>query len=376
MAQCVLRGKRGRDRIGTSQRAEHMTSTIDIALLGHGRFGRALTELAEDAGLTVGAWDASAEIPAHRQRGSLAELCASADVVVLAVPVPAMRSVLTLARPHLDPRQLLLDVGSVKVHPVAAMAEVLGDEIPWIGTHPLFGPTSLALAERPLRVVLCPNGQHPLATARARAFYERLGCWTIEQDAHGHDKAMAETHALAFFVAKGMLDAGVDTKVPFAPPSFQAIARTVEVVRSDAGHLFSAICAENPHAHEARKRLLDALTAAHGLLEKGSASGLPAISIPALSAESPSNTSAELAETRDLIDDLDRELIELLARRAELSRRARKAKQRVGQPLHDATREADLLSARRRLASDRGLDEESIEDVFRAVLRFSRRIQG
>jgi prephenate dehydrogenase len=356
--------------------ADPMTRTIDIALLGHGRFGRALAELAEDAGLTVGAWDASAEIPAHRQRGALAELCASADVVVLAVPVPAMRSVLALARPHLDPRQLLLDVGSVKVHPVAAMAEVLGDDIPWIGTHPLFGPTSLALAERPLRVVLCPNARHPQATARARAFYEKIGCWTIEQDPNGHDKAMAETHALAFFIAKGMLDAGVDTKVAFAPPSFQAIARTVDVVRSDAGHLFAAICAENPHAHDARKRLLDALSAAHGLLDHAGEPGQLAISIPTLPTEAPSTTSVELAETRDLIDDLDRELVELLARRAELSRRARKAKQKVGQPLHDATREADLLSARRRLASDRGLDEESIEDVFRAVLRFSRRIQG
>ncbi len=351
-----------------------MTRGIDIALLGHGRFGRALADLAEDAGLAVGAWDVSAEVPEQRRRGSFEQLVAGADVVILAVPVPAMRAVLALARPHLTSAQLVIDVGSVKVHPVAAMAELLGDAVPWIGTHPLFGPTSLALAERPLRVVLCPNDAHPDATRRARALYERIGCWTLEQAPHAHDKAMAETHALAFFVAKGMLDAGVDTKVPFAPPSFQAIARTVDVVRSDAGHLLSAICAENPHAHDARKRLLDALVAAHERLDRVGEPGQPALSIPTLTDAPPANT--ELAETRDLIDDVDRELVALLARRAELSRRARKAKQRSGQPLYDATREADLLSARRRLASDRGLDEESIEDVFRAVLRFSRRVQG
>ena len=50
---------------------------------------------------------------------------------------------------------------------------------------------------------------------------------------------MAWTHALAFFVAKGMIDAGAGMEVPFAPPSFQAIARTIEIVRSDAGHLFA-----------------------------------------------------------------------------------------------------------------------------------------
>jgi prephenate dehydrogenase len=226
------------------------------------------------------------------------------------------------------------------------------------------------MAERPLRVVVCPNPLHPAATARARAFYERLGCWTLEQDPHAHDKAMADTHALAFFVAKGMLDAGVDTRVPFAPPSFQAIARTVEVVRGDAGHLFAAICADNPHAVDSRRRLLDALTAVNAALEGQDRE----LSIPPPVMTVPS--SPELAETRDQIDELDRELVAMLARRAELSRRAMKAKQRLGQPLHDPTREASVLAARRGMAEERGLDGESIEDVFRAVLRFSRRVQG
>lgn len=343
---------------------------FDVAILGHGRFGRAIAELAEEAGLGVGALDPRAEIPASRRAADLAALVTGTPLVVLATPVPAMPAALAALAPHLSGEQLVLDVGSVKVRPTAAMAEALGDRVPWIGTHPLFGPTSLALAERPLRVVICPNPAHPGAAARARAFYERLGCWTLEQDAHAHDKAMADTHALAFFVAKGMLDAGVDTKVPFAPPSFQAIARTVEVVRGDAGHLFAAICADNPHAEGARRRLLDALTAVNASLEGPSGD----LSIPPPTASIPA--SPELSETRDLIDELDRELVAMLGRRAELSRRAMKAKQRLGQPLHDPGREASVLSARRTMAEERGLDGESIEDVFRAVLRFSRRVQG
>ena len=158
----------------------------------------------------------------------------------------------------------MIDVGSVKVVPSAAMASTLGERIPWIGTHPLFGPSSLALAERPMRVVLCPNAMHPSAVARARAFYERLGCWTIEQDATAHDKAMAETPRARVLRREGHARCpGVDTRVPFAPPSFQAIARTVDVKRGDAGHLFVAICADNPHAGDARRRLLDALEAVH-----------------------------------------------------------------------------------------------------------------
>lgn len=347
--------------------------STDVAILGHGRFGSALGDLSEDAGLTVRALDPGADVPATRRAIDLRTLVEGAPLVVLAIPVGAMPAALAALGPLLTPDQLVIDVGSVKVRPSEAMAEALGSRIPWVGTHPLFGPTSLALAERPLRVVICPNAMHPTAAARARVFYERVGCWTIEEDAHAHDKAMADTHALAFFVAKGMLDAGVNVRVPFAPPSFQAIARTVEVVRGDAGHLFATICAHNPHAGGARKRLLDALLAVDEALREPHepAGGLGIPPPPAVASGSP-----ELSETRDLIDELDRDLVGLLARRAELSRRAMKAKQRLGQPLHDPSREASVLAVRRAIGEERGLDGESIEDVFRAVLRFSRRVQG
>jgi prephenate dehydrogenase len=345
-----------------------------IAMLGYGRFGRALADLMVDAGLEVKALDPHGGVPDSRAATSIPELVTGADAVIVAVPVGAMPAALRDLRPHLRPEQLVIDVGSVKVRPIAAMREVMGSEIPWIGTHPLFGPASLAHAERPLRVVICPTPLHPGATARARALYERIGCWILEQDAEAHDKAMAETHALAFFVAKGMLDAGVDPRVPNAPPSFQAMARTIEAVRSDAGHLFAAIQSENPYAPDARRRLLDALAA----LEATITSALPATRDVALAipeaAKDPA--SPELSEARDLIDELDRELVGLLARRAELSKRARLAKSRTGKSVHDATREAQVLSARRTWAAEHAIDQDSVEDVFRAVLRFSRRIQS
>ncbi|SEU29441.1 prephenate dehydrogenase/arogenate dehydrogenase family protein [Stigmatella erecta] len=243
------------------------TPPTRVAVVGYGRFGRALGTLLVDSGMDFRAVDPAAAIPEPHRAGSLAEAVQWAEIVVVAVPVPGLRPVLEALRPHLRASQLVLDVGSVKVKPVEALAAVLGTGVPWVGTHPLFGPLSLAMAERPLRVVLCPNPLHPEATARARRFYERLGCDIVEQTAENHDRVMAHTHALTFFVAKGMIDAGTGLDVPFAPASFKSLARTIEVVRSDAGHLFAAIQRENPYASEARAQLLAALGEVHRELE-------------------------------------------------------------------------------------------------------------
>ena len=118
----------------------------------------------------------------------------------------------------------------------------------------------MARGERPLNVVVCPNTEHPEAVAQVQELYEFLGCTVICEDANAHDRLMAQTHAMTFFIAKGLLDMGVDANAAHLPPSFQALARTLDAVRSDAGHLFFAIQHENPHAAAARWRLIDSLT--------------------------------------------------------------------------------------------------------------------
>lgn len=343
-----------------------------LAFLGYGRFGAALGSLLQEAGDRVRALDPRAEIPRDMRASSLDDLVRDADFVVIAVPVPRIAEALAAVRPHLRSTQIVFDVGSVKVGPTAALASALGREIPWVATHPLFGPVSLMRGERPLRVVVCPSPVHAEAASAVRALFARIGCEVLEQDADTHDRAMAQTHALAFFVAKGMIDAGVPADLPYAPPSFQAIARTIESVRADAGHLYGALHRENPYAADARRALCEALSAAdRGLAEPAPAEEAAALSIPDLGTLSPA-----LLEARELIDDVDREIVSLLARRARLARRAAAAKADLGVAVRDARREAALIEARKREALELGLDPESIAPIFEAILGFSRKVQG
>jgi len=346
--------------------------SVRIGILGYGKFGGALGRLLEEGGVRFRALDPVAEVPVECRVGSLAELVAEADFVALAVPIKALPGALAAVAPLLAPEQVLFDVASVKVLPARWMEERLPRQ-PRVGVHPLFGPVSLARAERPLRTVICAVPGQEAAAGRVSTLFQELGCEVLAQTPEDHDRLMASTHALTFFLAKGLLEMGAGADLPFAPPSFHAIQRTLDSVREDAGHLFAGIQNLNPFAAEARAGLLRALqTIDAGLAEAEDGGELPELlEIPNLVQRSPA-----LQEARGLIDDLDRELVALLARRAELSRRAGRAKAALGAPVLDSAREAALLRDRRSWGEAAGMDPEVTEGVFQAILRASRRTQG
>jgi prephenate dehydrogenase len=305
-------------------------------------------------------------VPAGLRAGTLAEAVGGAGLVVLAMPVGAMRAVLQELRPHLTPAQTVIDVGSVKVRPVQVLASVLGRDIPWAGTHPLFGPASLARGDRPRRTVVCPNELHPEAVRKARELFERLECEVTEMTPDAHDTLMARTHVLTFFLAHGLMRAETGKGLPFAPPSFQPLARLVEYASTEVPHLLGVVQSENPYGRDARVGLMDALMRLHLELEAAKAS-------EELAAPESLPTPPGLGEIRERIDAVDHELVRLLERRARLVQEAARVKAESGLPFPDAAREASLLKLRRQWASEQKVDADAVEDVFRAVLRFSRR---
>ncbi len=326
-----------------------------------------------EAGVSVRAFDPEASLPEGVACSSLESLVSASEFVVLAVPVGRMREAVEAVAPLVGEGHLVMDVGSVKEGPQAALAEVLGDAAPWLATHPLFGPISLSMGERNLRVVVCPNDTHPTAAGRAERLYGTIGCELIAESAEHHDRAMAETHALTYFVAKGFLDAGMELDSPVAPPSVRALRMTIEAVRQDAAHLFVTLNRENKYAAEARRRFVDALLEVDKALNLSPAeveieeAPTGPLQIPDLG-----DAAASLRDARDVIDEIDLELLELLARRVEVAQRAARAKAKVGQSVRDPEREAELLLERQAKAEELGLDGLSTAEVFRAILGFSR----
>jgi len=82
---------------------------------------------------------------------------------------------------------------------------------------------------------------------------------------------------------------------------------------------------------------------------------------------------ANLESLRAQIDECDKDIIKLLARRFELVQKIGIYKAIHGLPVLDEAREAELLSGRKQQASVSG--NYSVKDIFKLILEESRRIQ-
>lgn len=88
----------------------------------------------------------------------------------------------------------------------------------------------------------------------------------------------------------------------------------------------------------------------------------------------PTTTTA-LESLRAEIEQLDRSLIELVARRQELARAVACAKHDAGLPVVDLAREAAVVRAAAAHARDAQLDEEALRHIFWCLIDLSRRTQ-
>lgn len=80
---------------------------------------------------------------------------------------------------------------------------------------------------------------------------------------------------------------------------------------------------------------------------------------------------SQLNHLRDEIDDIDSQLVSLLAKRLAVTAKVGQLKSQVGMPIYDPVREKSLFDKRREEAISAGISGELIEDVLRRLMRDS-----
>ena len=171
---------------------------------GRGQMGKCIAGLFADLGHDVIITDIDT-------KPSPTDAAATADVVIISVPVDSTVEVIRDLGPRVRKESLLMDVTSIKTDPVRAMLEASQASV--VGTHPLFGPSVHSLQGQ--RIVLTPG--------RGEQWYGWLGqmlrargLLLVEATPADHDRAMAVVQVLTHFATEVMGRALSKIGVPLA----------------------------------------------------------------------------------------------------------------------------------------------------------------
>ncbi|MDJ0723006.1 MAG: prephenate dehydrogenase/arogenate dehydrogenase family protein [Desulfobacterales bacterium] len=231
-----------------------------IGLIGFGRFG-ALTAgyLARDFPVYVHSRSQSAETIAGvgAVSASLKSVCRQA-YIILSVPISAMPRTLGQIAPLLKPGSVVIDVCSVKIHPLRWMREHLPEDVHILGTHPMFGPDSAADSLEDRKLVLCPERIPSRRYDRVRRYLENKKLIVIETTPEDHDRQIAVSLSLTHFIGRSLSAFGAGA-LEIDTEGYRRLVYTLGVVEHDSWQLFEDMHRYNPYARQTRNDFMQAM---------------------------------------------------------------------------------------------------------------------
>jgi len=229
-----------------------------MAIVGaKGQMGGLFSKRFRELGCTVAELDRPFEDTAIRNALSRSEL------VLLCVPVTAMKSVLESIMPHMNDTAVLADVGSVKELPLRVMLKAHNG--PVVGTHPLFGP-AIPEGFTPRVAVMPGREKHAKQAERIAKLFRQASFEPFTTTAAEHDKAMAFIQGLNFTTTAAYLAAagrfpGIEN---FVTPSFNRRLEAARKMFTKDSELFETIADANPYLQETARQFMTLFSLAAG----------------------------------------------------------------------------------------------------------------
>ncbi len=187
------------------------------------------------------------------------EAVKQADVILISVPIDHFEEVVTSLSPHTHSEQIIADITSVKVLPVAAMHRHIKKGL-ILGTHPVFGPGARSVANHSF--VLTPTNQKETALAeKVRGYLETRGAKVTLMSPQEHDETMTVILGLAHFIAIVSADtlANLDrlSQMPqIGGITYKVLLSLVESVISEDPELYASLQMNLPNLPEIQELFL------------------------------------------------------------------------------------------------------------------------
>jgi len=128
-----------------------------------------------------------------------AEAVKGADVILISVPIDNFEPVVQEIQPYIHPKQVVIDITSVKVFPVEVMHKYIKTGLT-IGVHPMFGPGARSMANQ--KFILTPTNEEERALAqKVEEYLLKRGAIITLMTPQEHDEMMAVILGLSHFIA-------------------------------------------------------------------------------------------------------------------------------------------------------------------------------
>ena len=127
---------------------------------------------------------------------SNAGLANISDMVIISVPIQHTEDVIREVAPFMKDGSVMIDVTSVKEGPSRTMAEVLGENVEYIPTHPVFGPRTTDLNNQVIVLTADKKGKW---YDKVYKYLKSKNMRIIETSAEKHDFMMSIVQVLTHF---------------------------------------------------------------------------------------------------------------------------------------------------------------------------------
>ncbi len=218
-----------------------------VGIIGFGRFGKVLSNILQK-GFKVKAYDLKMSRNFPGVEFVDKDTILKEKIIFIAVPISAFESLINDIAPKLKVGNTVVDVCSVKNHPVKIMENRLSDNIGIINTHPMFGPDSFISNNR-LKMMMHNTRDTYGQYGFWRGFFIDQGIEVIEITPDEHDRLAAKTQGVTHFLGRMLKEFGIK-KTALDTQGFRDLLDLVDQTCNDTWQLYSDLQHFNPYTSE------------------------------------------------------------------------------------------------------------------------------
>lgn len=243
---------------------------MKIGFIGFGRLGKHLCKfLSQDFDVFVyDKVDYSLEIQETGATAADLDTVCQCSIIIPFVPISEFENLMKVIGPKLTKDQLLIDVCSVKEHPVELMQKYTSEDVSILGTHPMFGPDSTKETLFGSKIVLCKVRINDDRFNEIVSYLEKHGLKVINTSAQEHDKQISHSLVLTHLIGRTLIEYGAEKRLDIDTLGYRRLMKILGVVENDTWQLFEDMNHYNQYAKETRHEFQDALSAVINKVKK------------------------------------------------------------------------------------------------------------